>query len=90
PYTVWPFSEPELAKASERNKAQMKKFNFTLSSEHIQVEHAFGCFKLHFQSAQMMGSHKDVQNVWCAIDALFIMHNMCLWHDDHPKQLEDY
>jgi hypothetical protein len=36
------------------------------------------------------GSHKDVQDVWCAIYVLFIMHNMCLWHDNHPKQLEDY
>ncbi|KAF7367609.1 DDE Tnp4 domain-containing protein [Mycena sanguinolenta] len=90
PFTVRPFSEPELAQASEKDRRRMKDFNFTLSSERIRVEHAFGCFKLRFQSARMMGIHKDVQDVWRALDALLVMHNMCLWHNDHPKHLEDY
>jgi hypothetical protein len=68
----------------------MKDFNFTLSSERIRVEHAFGCFKLRFQSARIMGGHKDVQDVWCAVDALLILHNMCLHYGDHLKHLEEY
>jgi hypothetical protein len=90
PYTVRPFSEPELANASDKDKKRMKDFNFILSSERIRVEHGFGCFKLRFQSARIMGGHKDVQDVWRAIDALLILHNMCLHHGDHPKHLEDY
>ncbi|KAJ7776059.1 hypothetical protein DFH07DRAFT_732102, partial [Mycena maculata] len=89
PYTVRPFSEPELANTGERDRKRMKDFNFILSSEHIRVEHAFGCFKLRFQSARMMGGHKDVQDVWRAVDALLILHNMCL-HGDHTKYLEQY
>ena len=68
----------------------MKNLNFTLSSEHIRVEHAFGCFKLRFQPAWIMGGHKDVQDIWHAVGALLILHNMCLNHSDHPKHLEEY
>jgi hypothetical protein len=37
-----------------------------------------------------MGGHKDVQDVWHAVDALLILHNMCLHYGDHPKHLEEY
>lgn len=37
-----------------------------------------------------MGLHEDVQDVWRAIDAIMIVHNMCLYYKDHPEKLEDY
>ncbi|KAJ7888199.1 hypothetical protein B0H13DRAFT_1582675, partial [Mycena leptocephala] len=52
-YTVRPFSEAELAKAtSPAHRRQMKDFNFKLSKQRITVEHAFGCLKLRCRSLQ--------------------------------------
>ncbi|KAJ3981565.1 hypothetical protein F5890DRAFT_1534734 [Lentinula detonsa] len=68
----------------------MKDFNFKLSKQRITVEHAFGCLKLRFRSLQMMGAHENVQDAWRAIDSLMIVHNMCLYYDDQPAQLDDY
>ncbi|KAF7304138.1 DDE Tnp4 domain-containing protein [Mycena indigotica] len=90
PFTIRPFSEPELASASAADRHRMKNFNYLLSTQRITVEHAFGCLKLRFRSMQMMGGHKQVQNVWRAIEAMMIMHNMCLIHDDHPNRFKEY
>ncbi|KAE9399054.1 hypothetical protein BT96DRAFT_821071, partial [Gymnopus androsaceus JB14] len=91
PYTVQPFSSGELQKAtSPIHKRRMKDFNYKLSNQRITVEHAFGCLKLRFRSLQYMGLHENVQDVWRAIDAMMIFHNMCLYYKDHPDTLEDY
>ncbi|KAJ7194554.1 hypothetical protein GGX14DRAFT_377911, partial [Mycena pura] len=91
PYTVRPHSSVELAVAvSPLHRRRMKDFNYMLSKQHISVEHAFGCLKLCFRSLQMMGAHANVDDVWRAIDALLIMHNMCLWYGDHPQSFEEY
>jgi hypothetical protein len=68
----------------------MKDFNYKLSKQRISVEHAFGCLKLRFRSLQLMGSHDNVDDVWRAIDAMLIFHNLCLRLDDHPRYLPGY
>ncbi|KAJ7314674.1 hypothetical protein DFH08DRAFT_716434, partial [Mycena albidolilacea] len=90
PYSVWPFSEAELAKVTVITKKHMKDFNYKLSKQCISVEHAFGCLKLCFHSLQLMGSHNNGDNIWCAIDTMLIFHNLCLCLDNDPRYLLGY
>ncbi|THU98346.1 hypothetical protein K435DRAFT_599927, partial [Dendrothele bispora CBS 962.96] len=89
PYTVRPFSEPELARASEMDHRHMKRFNVRLSQIRIRVEHAFGQLKGRFPSLRCMGAHLDTKEVYEVIEALIILHNMCLYYRDEPEQIKD-
>lgn len=65
----------------------MRDFNYKLSSVRISVEHVFGQLKGRFPSLRCMGSHEDVNDIYRAIEALMILHNMCLYHGDHPASI---
>lgn len=90
PYVVRPFSEPELLKASAEDQVRMRMFNKRLSSVRISVEHAFGIFKGRFLSLRVMGPHDDVQDIYRVIEALIILHNFCIEHDDRPEDIYDF
>jgi hypothetical protein len=85
-----PFSEPEIMKASLEDQERMRKFNRRLSSVRISVEHAFGVLKGRFLSLRVMGPHDDVQEIYRVIEALMILHNICIEHNDHPEDIYDY
>ncbi|THU92289.1 hypothetical protein K435DRAFT_672379, partial [Dendrothele bispora CBS 962.96] len=89
PYTLRPFSEPELDKATPLDRKRMRDFNYKLSSVCISVEHAFGQLKGRFPSLRCMGAHEDIHEVYRVIEALLILHNMCLYHNDSPKDILD-
>ncbi|THU87949.1 hypothetical protein K435DRAFT_680749, partial [Dendrothele bispora CBS 962.96] len=86
-YTVHPFNEAELRDASERDRRRMKAFNFKLSSICIHVEHASGALKGRFASLRCIGAHLDIREVYAVIEALIILHNMCLYYRDEPEQI---
>ncbi|KAI5888410.1 uncharacterized protein SCHCODRAFT_01347275, partial [Schizophyllum commune H4-8] len=91
PYTVRPFSNKELANAtSNTERRRMIDFNKLLSKQRVTVEHAFGVLKMRFHSLRLMGYHDDVQDVWRVIEALLILHNLCLYHKDHPEAFDEY
>lgn len=85
-----PFSEPEITKASANDQDRMRKFNRRLSSVQISIEHAFGILKGQFLSLRVMGPHDNVQEIYCVIEALIILHNICLEHNDQPEDIYDY
>ena len=85
-----PFSEPEIIKASVNDQDWMRKFNHRLSSVWISIEHAFGILKGWFLSLRVMGPHDDVQEIYHVIEALIILHNICLEHNDQPEDIYDY
>ena len=62
----------------------MRAFNKRLSGVHIEVEHAFGLLKGRFRSLKEMGPHADIQEMYKAIEALLILHNMCIDYGDKP------
>lgn len=85
-----PFSEPEIIKASVNDQDWMRKFNRHLSSVQISIEHAFGILKGRFLSLRVMGPHDDVQEIYRVTEALIILHNICLEHNDQPEDIYDY
>ncbi|PBK65329.1 hypothetical protein ARMSODRAFT_892022, partial [Armillaria solidipes] len=87
PYTLRPFSEPEIENATGLLQRRMKDFNFKLSGVRISVEHAFGAWKGRFPSLRCMGAHRDVQDIYRVVEALIVLHNMCLYYDDHPENI---
>lgn len=50
----------------------------------IEVEHAFGLLKGRFRALKEMGPHLNIQDLYKAIEALMILHNMCIDHGDQP------
>jgi hypothetical protein len=85
-----PFSEPEITKASVNDRERMRKFNQRLSSVRISAEHAFGVLKGRFLSLRVMGPHDNVQEIYRVIEALMILHNICIEHNDQPEDIYDY
>lgn len=67
----------------------MKQFNYVLSSQRITVEHAFGQLKGRFQSLRFLGAHRDIKEMYEAIETLIILHNMCIFHQDRPEDIMD-
>lgn len=83
PWVIHPFNETELRTADAEDVGHIKVFNQALSSVHIASEHAFGILKHRFLSLKKMGTHNDVQSVYKVIEALMILHNICMiWKDE--------
>jgi len=68
----------------------MREFNVLLSSVHIASEHAYGLLKGRFLSLKGMGEHKDIQTIYKAIEAMLVLHNICIDWDDHPDTIWQY
>jgi hypothetical protein len=91
PYTVRPFDETELSKApDEVTYKRMRAFNKRLSGVRITVEHAFGRLKGRFRALKEMGPHEDIQEMYKAIEALLILHNICIDLGDKPEEIWDF
>lgn len=54
------------------------------------MEHAFGLLKGRFLSLKEMGTHHDIQETYKVIEALMVIHNMCIDHGDRPEQIHDF
>ncbi|KIL57042.1 hypothetical protein M378DRAFT_88397, partial [Amanita muscaria Koide BX008] len=87
PYTVQPFDETEIRSSDRPTQERMRAFNRRLSGIRIEVEHAFGMLKGRFRSLKEMGPHADVQEMYKAIEALLILHNMCIEYGDKPEDI---
>ena len=85
-----PFDEPEVAAASAVDSARMRAFNKRLSSIRIASEHAFGLLKGRFPSLKEMGKHENIQDMYKAIEAMMVLHNICIDWSDRPEDIWDY
>jgi len=65
-------------------------FNKRLSYVHIWVEHAFGMLKGHFPGLKELGGTQDMNALYNAVEALMVVHNLCISLNDHPEDIWDY
>ena len=68
----------------------MREFNKRLSSARIISEHAFGRLKGRFPGLKDLGTHRDVQDMYKAIEAMLVLHNICIEWQDHPQDIIDF
>lgn len=46
--------------------------------------------KGRFLSLKEMGAHKDIQEIYKAIEAMMILHNICIFWRDNPERIWEY
>lgn len=68
----------------------MRKFNKLLSNVRVASEQAFGQLKGRFPSLKEMGAHSTVQDIYRVIEALMILHNICIDLADFPKWIWNF
>jgi hypothetical protein len=85
-----PFDEVKLAQASHADQPHMRAFNKQLSSICITSEYAFGLLKARFTSLKEMGKHEDIQDEFKEIEAMMIIHNICIDWKDRPDDIWDW
>ncbi len=68
----------------------MRDFNACLSSIRIVSEHAFGRLKGRFPSLKDFGPHESILELYMAIEALLILHNLCIDWNDNPEYIWRY
>ena len=90
PWTVRPFDEAEIGRASEIDKKRMREFNQRLSSIRIISEHAYGQLKGRFPGLKAAGQHQDIEDLYKAIEALLVLHNICKDWRDRPEDIPDF
>lgn len=84
PYLLRPFSEPELDGYYGAERRRRYAFNQKLSSIRIYIEHVFGLLKSRFQSLRQLGRHEDIKQAYRVIQALMVIHNLCIDFGDQP------
>ncbi|KAG9125565.1 hypothetical protein FRC07_007085 [Ceratobasidium sp. 392] len=88
PYVLIPFAHNKLDVDGWRHE-----FNQKISRARIVVEWVFAQLKSCFPSLKRMGAAKDIDNIYRAIEAMMIIHNIChqLWDtpSDRDAQLTD-
>lgn len=86
PYTLRPFSEPEIA-ARLAERVRLRQFNKHISSIRIRVEHAFGKLKGCFPSLKALGANQDIHEIYRAVQAMMVLHNLCIDWGDSPEEI---
>ncbi|EJF61974.1 hypothetical protein DICSQDRAFT_59386, partial [Dichomitus squalens LYAD-421 SS1] len=87
PFVLRPFSETEVRAALESDRPRMRAFNRLLSSVRIVSEHTFGRLKGRFPSLKDLGPHVDLEDLYDVLEALIILHNICIDWDDRPENI---
>jgi hypothetical protein len=75
-----PFARNELQTDGRRRRA----FNQQVSKGRIVVEWAFGWLKSRFPALTKLGAVRDMADIYRAIEAMMIVHNMCFQLGDAP------
>ncbi|KAF8593744.1 hypothetical protein BDV93DRAFT_412655, partial [Ceratobasidium sp. AG-I] len=61
-----------------------RAFNLQFSRGRIVVEWAFGHLKARFPALKRLGAVRDMGDIYRAIEAMMIVHNMCFQLGDAP------
>lgn len=86
PYTLRPYTEPEILAHQGPERARRYAFNKNLSGIRVYVEHTIGLLKGRFPSMKDMGRHEDPQDIYKAIHAMLVLHNLCIDLGDAEDQ----
>ncbi|CEL63950.1 hypothetical protein RSOLAG1IB_10933 [Rhizoctonia solani AG-1 IB] len=84
---ITPFQEHEIREAADTRTARlMKKWNKSMSSQRIIVEHTFARLKNWFRYLQgVRGS--DLQSAYRAIESMLVLHNILIELGDYTEDL---
>ncbi|KAG8731119.1 hypothetical protein FRC10_002013, partial [Ceratobasidium sp. 414] len=86
-YVLVPFRRNERTIDGPRKK----KFNRMISKARVTIERAFGRLKARFPALKRLGPTEDMSDLYRAIEALMILHNMCFdLHDRPDGQVDDF
>ena len=87
-FTIRPFCKPELPNDPVEIQRR-KEFNERHSSEYSAIKSAFGMLKGRFPALRDMPG-KNRQTVYATIEALMVIHNICVDLNDDPTEIEGY
>ena len=85
PYTLCPFTEPEIESQSPIEQVRRRQFNRQLSSICIRVEHAFGKLKGRFPALKDLNLAQDINDTYRDVQAMMFLHNLCINLGDEPE-----
>jgi hypothetical protein len=68
----------------DEDRRRRREFNRKLSSARIVVEWAFGQLKARFPALKKLGAVRDMRDIYRAIEAMMVVHNMCHELGDVP------
>jgi hypothetical protein len=80
PFLLIPFARNELGIDNRRRR----DFNYKISKARIVVEWAFGRLKSRFPALRKLGAVHDMSDIYRAIEAMMVLHNMCQSLGDLP------
>lgn len=86
PYILRPFTKPEIHREPAPEQRCRRQFNRRISSIQIYVEHAFGILKGRFPALEDLGTTENIQDVYQTVQALFVLHNVCIDLQDWPEE----
>lgn len=70
--------------ASPEQRLRLRQFNRIVSSVRARVEQAFGMLKGRFPALKDFGPTETMQDTYRAVEALMVMHNLCVDMGDEP------
>ncbi|KAG8731020.1 hypothetical protein FRC10_002106, partial [Ceratobasidium sp. 414] len=86
-YVLIPFNRRELAVDGQRRR----EFNHKISKARVVVERAFGRLKARFPALVRLGPTEDMRDLYRAIEAMMILHNICFdLHDQPDGGIDDF
>ncbi|KAI5122885.1 hypothetical protein M0805_003336 [Coniferiporia weirii] len=87
--TILPFSISQLTD-NPAEEHRRRRFNVSHSRLRKKIEHAVGMLKGRFPALRSMPSSGNINNVYCAIEALMVVHNILIDFHDDPTEIDDY
>ncbi|KAG8731305.1 hypothetical protein FRC10_001809, partial [Ceratobasidium sp. 414] len=85
PCVLIPFARNELDAGGDGQRR--RDFNHKISQARIVVEWAFGRLKARFPALRKLGAVRDMKEIYRAIEAMMVVHNMCHHFGDVPDDL---
>ncbi|KAG9081602.1 hypothetical protein FRC06_005495, partial [Ceratobasidium sp. 370] len=79
----------EVVSGTAEEKKQKLSFNSRFSKARVLVEHAFGMLKSRFPSVDYMSTAIDIQTNHRVLEALLVLHNLCIDYGDSPDDNGD-
>lgn len=91
PYLLRPFNESEVSQAADAaQRRRIRSFNKELSGVRALVEQAFGRLKARFPSLKEIGTPDDMRELYNAVAAMMVLHNLCIDLNDEPSSIFSY
>ncbi|KAG9088234.1 hypothetical protein FRC06_002159 [Ceratobasidium sp. 370] len=84
-YILRPYADDEL----DNDAARRRRFNKRLSRVRVHVECAIGKLKARFPCLNMMGTPENIKDLYRTIQALMVIHNLCVDFHDTVDGLPD-